>query len=359
MTTIDNIARLAGVSPATVSKVLNNRPYVSAEKRARIERVIAETGYVPSQRARGLSTRRSFILGLLIPYTSDQLFADPHLLECVRGIEHETNLRDYNLLLSTARESVESASACVRLLRSDVIDGAIVLETSDLQPFTTALRRPDSPVVIIGYPEDRSLPNVHADDFGGAFAATQHLLQLGHTNIGVISSLLRPFAIDERLRGIREALLEYGLTLNEALILPGDFSVESGEAAATQLLDRNDAPTAIFALNDRMALGAIRAAHARDLRVPEQVSVIGFDDIYIASLLNPPLTTVRQPGYAMGQVAASLLFDLLEERTVPSTTVIATELILRSSSAVPFSSIRQAHLAERRNLATHQSMSLT
>lgn len=150
MTTIDKVAKLAGVSPATVSKVLNNRPYVSAGTRALIERVISETGFVPSQRARGLSKRRSFIFGLLIPYTSDQLFADPHLLECIRGIEREANTHDYNMLLSTARAPAEAASACVRLLRSDVIDGAVVLETLDLQPFNDMLEQQGSPMVMIG-----------------------------------------------------------------------------------------------------------------------------------------------------------------------------------------------------------------
>lgn len=335
MPTIDEIARMASVSPATVSKVLNNRPYVSTATRARIERVIAETGFVPSQRARWLSTRRSFILGLLIPYTSDQLFADPHLLEIMRGIEAEANCYEYNLLLSTARGPVDAASAFARLLRNDVIDGAIVVETLDVQPFAAAFDQQRVPWVVIGYARDNSTPAVHADDYGGALLAVRYLLALGHRRIAAISSSPRPFALDERLRGTRAALAANGLVLDERLMIAGDLSIESGERAAHSLLDRPDPPTAIFALNDRMALGAMRAAWERGLQVPGDLSVVGFDDISLATLLTPPLTTVRQPGYGLGEAAARALFAQLAGASGPAPATLATELIVRGTAAPP------------------------
>ncbi len=332
MPTIDDIARLAQVAPSTVSKVLNNRPHVSRATRARVEQVIAATGFVPSQRARRLVTGRSCILGLLIPYTSDQLFADPHLLEIMRGIEAEATEREYNLLLTTARTTLDAASALVRLLRSDVIDGAIVVETHDVQPFAETLQQRPAPWVVIGYASPGVVPAVHADDFSGALAATRHLLGLGHRRLGVISSLPRPFALDERLRGIRTALGEAGQHLDEHLIVTGDFSPASGERAAHCLLERPDPPTAIFALNDRMAAGALRAAASRGLRVPEDLSVVGFDDIALASLLTPPLTTVRQSGYSLGRAAAALFFQCLDGQTPEAPAIIPTELVVRDSS---------------------------
>jgi DNA-binding LacI/PurR family transcriptional regulator len=335
MATIDQIAELAGVSPATVSKVLNNRPYVSAEVRARIERVIAETGYVPSQRARGLSKRRSFILGLVIPYTSDQLFTDPHLLEIMRGIEAEANRREYNLLLSTARGPTDAAGACLRLLLSDVIDGAIVVETLDLQPFTQALAQQEAPWVVIGYSQNERVPEVHADDYNGGLAAMRYLLGLGHRRIGVISSDPRPFALEERQRGVHDALDAFGVRHDERLVAIGDFSIESGERAGHALLAQPDRPTAIFALNDRMALGASRAARELGLAVPGDLAVIGFDDIPMAALATPPLTTVRQPGFALGEAAAVALFTLLDTKTAPPTTVIPTEFVLRGTAGPP------------------------
>jgi DNA-binding LacI/PurR family transcriptional regulator len=335
MTTIDEVARLAGVSPATVSKVLNNRPYVSAEKRALIERVIAETGFVPSQRARGLSKRRSFIFGLLIPYTSDQLFADPHLLECIRGIEDEANRHDYNMLLSTAREPAEAASACMRLLRSDVIDGAIVLETLDLQPFADVLGQQEAPMVAIGYAQSLALHAIHADDYRGTLGAMQHLLALGHRRIGVLGSVLRPFAVEERLRGVHAALAGHGLALEEGMLALGDFSIESGEQAGHALLTRSKRPSAIFALNDRMALGVMRAARELGISVPGELSIIGFDDIPMAAMALPPLTTVRQPGFALGGAAAQALFALLGGDAPPPAAVVPTELIVRGTTAPP------------------------
>jgi DNA-binding LacI/PurR family transcriptional regulator len=334
MPTIDEIARLANVSPATVSKVLNNRPYVSTTTRERVERVIAETGFVPSQRARGLSKRRSYILGLVVPYTSDQLFADPHLLEIVRGIEAETNPREYNLLLSTARAADEAASAMERMLRSDVIDGAIVVETLDMRAFTEALGLQQAPWIVIGY-GDAGIPSVHADDYGGARQATRHLLDLGHRRIGVVTSIPRPFALDERLRGMRDTLAEAGLSLAEDMIVSGDFSTASGLSAGRRLLERPNRPTAIFALNDRMAFGVIQAAQAMSLGVPADLAVVGFDDIAQAALTSPALTTVRQPGYAIGVAATRLLFALIDGAGTLPAMAIPTELIVRHSAAPP------------------------
>ncbi len=335
MPTIDEIARLARVSPATVSKVLNNRPYVSPTTRARVEQVIAETGFVPSLRARGLSARRSFILGLLIPYRADQFFADPHLLEIMRGIEAEANRHGYHLLLSTARAPREAAGAFSHLLRSDMLDGAILVETLDVQPFAELLRQRSAPWVVIGYAPPGPAPAVHADDFGGALAATRHLLGLGHRRLAVISSTPRPSALDERLRGIRAGLAEAGLTLDGALLVSGDCSLASGEAAAAVLLDRPAPPTAIVALNDRMAAGAMRAAIARGLEVPADLSLVGFDDIALASLLSPALTAVRQPGYCLGEAAAATLCGLLGGQAPTTAAVIPTELIVRGSSGPP------------------------
>jgi DNA-binding LacI/PurR family transcriptional regulator len=262
------------------------------------------------------------ILGLLIPYTSDRLFTDPHLLEIMRGIETETSEREYDLLLSTARTSLDAASALVRLLRSDVIDGAIVVETRDVRPFAETLQQRPAPWVVIGYAPPGVVPSVHADDFGGALAATRHLLELGHRRLGVISSLPRPFALDERRRGIRAALDEAGLRLDDHLVATEDFSPASGERATHCLLDQPDPPTAIFALNDRMAAGTLHAAASRGLRIPEDLSVVGFDDIALANLLLPPLTTVRRSGY----------HQCLDGHAPETPAIIPTELAARGSS---------------------------
>jgi DNA-binding LacI/PurR family transcriptional regulator len=186
--------------------------------------------------------------------------------------------------------------------------------------------------VVVGYASQSAIPSVHADDYGGALQATRHLIGLGHHQIGVINSVWRPFAIEERLRGVRDALGEAGLSLAAAQLSTGDFSVESGEQAGAQLLGGPERPTAIFALNDRMALGVIRAATAMGLAIPDDLSVVGFDDISLAALLKPALTTVSQPGFALGEAAASTLFRLLSGEPPNAPAALSTDLIVRGTT---------------------------
>lgn len=336
MATIYEVAMRAGVSPATVSKVLSNKPYVSAATRARVEQAIAELNYVPSRTARGLSVGRAFILGLLVPSAPDQIFADPHLLECMRGIEAIANTRDYNLLLSTSRTPADAASAGKRLLRSNIIDGAIVVETLGLHEFSAALGQQPYPWVVIGYPLTGAQAAIHAADYDGAVCAMQHLLSLGHRRIGIVSGHERPFALDERLRGVRAALEQAGMPFDPALFaMMDDLRFEDGYAAGCRLLERSDRPGAIFALTDRLALGVLRRAAELGLETPGDLSLVGFDDIAPAAYATPPLTTVRQPGFALGEAAAQAIFTLLDGGQPAATTVIATELIIRGSTAPP------------------------
>jgi DNA-binding LacI/PurR family transcriptional regulator len=221
------------------------------------------------------------------------------------------------------------------MLRSDMIDGAIIVETSDVQPFAEALAAERSPWVVVGYAQQSATPAVHADDYGGAFAATRHLIELGHRRIGVISSVWRPFAIEERERGIHDAMAQAGLAPDPELLTLGDFSIESGARAGRTLLGIATPPTAIFALNDRMALGLIRAAGDSGLRVPADLSVVGFDDISLATLLTPALTTVSQPGFALGTAAARALFQLLDGEPLAPPAALPTELIVRGSTGRP------------------------
>jgi DNA-binding LacI/PurR family transcriptional regulator len=329
MATIYEVAERAGVSAATISKVLSGKGYVSSTTRERVFRAINELGYVPSARARALSAGRSFIVGLLVPYSSEQFFDDPHLLTIMRGVERVANEHDYNLLLSTVRGSTD----CARLLRSSVIDGAIVIENEDNPLFVSALGTQAYPWVAVGYPSAAAAAVVHADDRSGARALTTHLLAQGHRRIGLIDSSPRPHALAERLLGVAEALASFELSLDALPIVTGDFSEHSGYLAAQQLLRAPHPPSAMFALNDRMALGALRAAQERGVRVPEQLSVAGFDDIPAAATSLPPLTTVRQPGEALGVAAAHILFALLDGASHPAQQIIPAELVVRASTA--------------------------
>ncbi len=337
MATIYDVARRASVSTTTVSKVLSNTPYVSATTKARVLEAMRELQYTPSLVARGLSGNRTYVVALVVPYELNYLFSDPFLLEIIRGVEDVTNEKDYNLLLSVARKS-DQRSAYTRLLRTGYVDGAITIETFEGDEAARDLEARGIARVSVGYRSDANpINNVHCDDYRGAYEAVTHLLKLGHRRIGVVSGPARfMIAMEERLRGTQEALAAYGLTLDPALLVYGDFTVESGYRASKPLLENPERPTAIFAMNDRMAAGVLRRAQEYSLNVPTDLSLVGFDDIPLTGLVEPPLTTIHQPAFRLGQVATQKLFELINDELKQfEPIVLPVELVVRSSTALP------------------------
>lgn len=333
MATIDEVAERAGVTRGTVSKVLSGTYNASPRTRAKVEQAAAELGYRPNLAARALSKGHTFVVGLLIPYDPDQLFADPHLLDIIRGVEAAANSRDYNVLLSTAHRPNDPTSAYSRVLRSKYVDGMVVIEGPDMLAIAEQLKQQPSPWVISGYaPAGSEAYSVHADDPAITAKLTNHLLALGHRRIGVISSELRLRTFDKRLEGFHQALHAHELACDPSLIVFGDMSVESGYRAAAQLLARPEPPTAIWALNDRMALGALQWAREHGVRVPTDLSIAGFDDIPAAVLSDPPLTTVRLPSYQEGQAAIEMVFQLLDGEILPREVLVPTDVIVRGST---------------------------
>ena len=342
--TIKDVAKETGVSRQTVSRVINNRSGVAGDTRARVKTAIQQLGYQPNPAARSLTQHRTNTIGLIIPYSPDYLFADPHLMSFMCGVDEIAIQRNHNLLLSTAQKKTqeeqlsaqeESLSAFQRLALSGYADGVVVVETLESRAGTQLLRERNISWVTLGYGnENESSQVVHADDRGGARQATMHLLSLGHKRIGVISGQKKSLmAVEERLAGYQQALQDLNLPLNEKLIIPGDWSPESGAKAAAELMQQPSPPSAIFALNDRMAFGALQYLQANGYQVPKDISLVGFDDISIAQMSHPMLTTVKQPALEMGKQAARLLFELIENNTLLSAPVILpTELIVRGST---------------------------
>lgn len=342
--TIYDVAKKAGVSTATVSKALSNTPYVSQATRARIMAAVEELQYVPSLAARGLSKARTFILALIIPYTSDYLYSDPHLLELMRGIEQESQAHRYSVLLSTGGGDMTTALQAGRghTLSNSYVDGVILVAASILGASLAELNLQGRPCVSVGYHAPPGLGvTVHADDQQGAAAATQHLLAWGHRRIGVISAIQPITALTQRFEGFGQALAAAGVGVEPALLARGDFSPESGYAAAGQLMAQTPRPTAIFAFNDRMAMGAIRKLRDLGLAVPGDVAVVGFDDIPEAALFDPALTTVRQPALQMGATATRLLLGLIEDGAQQrSEVVLPAELVVRASCGAALAAVQ-------------------
>ena len=333
MATLHDVARAAGVSIATVSATINNSAYVSPELQERVRRAIRELGYHPDGIARSLKKRSTQSLGLII---SD--ITNPFFTALVRGIEDAANARGYALILCNTDERLEKERAYIRLLRTRRVDGLIMAPAGAPDDYRGFSAEVNTPLVFI----DRRIPAVPADavivdNVAGARQVVQHILQLGHRRIGAITGLPHISTTHERIQGYRQALESAGVPLDPALMLGGNSRLEGGFRAAHELLSRDKRPTAIFATNNLMAIGLMRAVAERGLRCPEDISVACFDDFEWASVFHPRLTTVAQPIYDMGMKAAELLFARLDGTLTgdPQEVVLSPSLVIRDSCAVP------------------------
>jgi LacI family transcriptional regulator len=330
--TIREIADRAGVSIATVSRVLNERGDVSDETRALVSRVIRENGYTANRSARGLSGGRTGLAGILVPLVYPAYFAS-----IVAGAAEALSERGLQIVLSpTGGEHEREVSLLDRL--HGLTDGALIILPEESNEELERLLDSGYRFVIIDplMPLDERIPSVSAAHTSGADQAMRHLLELSHRRIAQITGPRGWVATEERRRGYRGALAAAGVLPDPALEKQALPEIDPGRAATEELLDLPQRPTAIFAFNDNIAIGAIQAARARGLRVPEDLSVVGFDDVENATIVTPTLTTVRQPLAEMGRTAVSLLIRLLERQRFETLHLeLATRLVVRDSTAPP------------------------
>jgi len=338
MATMYDVADRAGLSVGTVSRYLNDSGYVSQSARERIGAAIAEVGYVPSSAARSLTTKRTGLIGFVV---SDLL--NPFSAELAHGIADRAAQRGFCVLNSVTEGQEDRVLQTVRVLREHSVDGLIITppETPRIKRQLAALARSGLPIVLIGMQlRPRLADRVTTATYEGARAATDHLISLGHRRIGLITGSRRAKVAMGRYRGYRDALNIAGLPLDDALVAEVTLDRAGGSAALQQLLTLPKPPTAAFAVNDAAALGAIQYAASRDIRVPSDLSMVGFDDVDLAAHSVPPLTTVAQPKRQMGAVAVDLLADRIAG-TGSSTPVerrLECELVVRASTAPPKSS---------------------
>lgn len=334
--TIKDVANRAGVSYQTVSRVINNDAQVASGTRQRVEEAISALNYRPSLAARSLPGNKSYVIGFVIPYDTDYLIRDPNLLAQISGADIEAAKHGYNLLLSTAGESKSGITAYERFLRHQVADGVLVVETAFNRQGSELLSKQDIPHVFVGYhPDDVLAGSVHTDDRSGAKSATQYLLSKGYRRIGLINGPATGAVstMQERFLGYLEALRDANLVFDPALMVYGDYSRASGALAMQELLTRQNMPDAIFALNDRMAMGAISAIQSANLKVPDDIAVVGFDDIPAASDFSPALTTVCLSSRDIGQESAQLLFKFILGQPVKQREItLPAKLIIRESA---------------------------
>jgi LacI family transcriptional regulator, galactose operon repressor len=332
-TTIRDIADLAGVSIATVSRVLNDRPDVAPDTRETVLQVVREHGFSTNRGARALAGGRTGMIGLMLPLVGDAYFGP--LLSGAAEALYESDLR--LVLTPTLHRHDREVSVIERLMRGTT-DGAILMLPEESGDELMALQRQGFPFVVVD-PRERppeGIACVSAMHGAGAKQATEHLLSLGHRRIGAIAGARGWYATEERLAGFRAALAGAGILLDPDLVVYSDWRIPRGTEAARELLSLPDPPTAIFGFNDNVAIGALHAARERGLSVPEDLSVVGFDDTEQAVIVTPRLTSVSQPLAELGRMGVSLLIRILEGQRVDALRVeLATRLVVRESTAPP------------------------
>ncbi|WP_232377565.1 LacI family DNA-binding transcriptional regulator [Micromonospora humida] len=324
------IARLAGVSVPTVSRVINGRSDVAPQTRERVEELLTRHGYRPRSAAR--RTQSALI---------DLVFNDldsPWAVEIIRGVEDVAQASGAGTVVSAIHRRTSSAKQWLDNMRTRSTEGVIFVTSMVEPPLQAELRRLRLPVVIVDPAgvAPQEAPTIGATNWAGSLRANQYLLGLGHRRIGFIAGPPQLMCSRARMDGYRAALDAAGLAVDDRLVRPGNFYHESGYTAGMHLLGLSEPPTAIFASSDQMALGVYEAVRKRGLRVPDDVSVVGFDDLPEVRWCSPPLTTIRQPLAEMGMLAARTVLRLARGETIESPRIeLATDLVVRDSAAAP------------------------
>jgi len=343
--TIEDIARLAGISRSTVSRVINNHPSVRPAVRERVLSVINEQGYAPQAAARQLVTQRTHIIGVLFPRSAHFLLDNPIFASIGQGIGQACAQHGYIPMLSLSLREMEQ-HMLLNMLRSRHFDGVVLVSSERDDPIQIFLEEAHIPYARIGHDPGRTDPcYVAIDETEGAYKAVKHLISLGHQRIGVIKGPAWETCTPQRLEGYTRALGEAGLPFDPDLVAEGDWLHTSGYDAMQQFLYLPQPPTAVFSMNDMMAAGVLHTLYEHGLRVPDDIAIVGFDDVPQTRIIIPPLTTIRQPSSEMGLRATEMLIAQLEGKECePSHLILPTTLVVRQSCGAKPQPIRSAQI---------------
>jgi DNA-binding LacI/PurR family transcriptional regulator len=334
--TTKEIARLAGVSRTTVSFVLNNiaGAKIADETRQRILEIAERLDYHPDATARRMVSGKTNVIGIVVRQSIDQAFVDHFLPEVLHGLSQSSVALGYHVLFEAIPSDVTNG-AYTKLIRERHVDGIILSGPRVDDAELLRIHAEGVPIVLLGQFPHTDMSFVDVDNVDGAERATRHLIELGHRRIGIITnaSLIYTASAD-RLAGYRQALANAGIAFDETLVREGDFSPHGGELQMQALLALDQRPTAVFVASDTVALGALQAIRAHGLHVPNEIAIVGFDDIYLSEFIDPPLTTIRLPAFALGWNAAEMLIQHIAEGVPanPTRILLQTELVVRRSS---------------------------
>ena len=328
--TLEDIAKISGVSRSTVSRVINHDRRVSPQTRENVLRVVGECNYFPNLAARGLASGHTNVLGVIIPAGVPSLFTDPYFPILLQGVSIACNKQDYSVMLSLSDAEYEKRLVG-RIIQNHLVDGVIVASTLLSDPIQNTLLDSDLPFVMIGRQPNLAANFIDVDNTQGVRVGMEYLIEQGYTRIAHITGPLNQMAGLDRLQGYKDALLTAGREVDPNLVAEGNFTELGGYLGMKTLLPFK--PDAVFAASDVTAIGAMRYLNEVGLHVPTDIGMIGFDDIPASSTSTPPLTTVRQPIHGMGEAAANLLIEVIENSYKEFKRItLPTELVVRNST---------------------------
>lgn len=331
-TTMKDVAREAGVSVNTVSRALNGKPDVNEDTKKRILEIADRLNYVPNFLAKGLVTKNTRTIGVIVSDNTDPFFAT-----IVKGIEDFTRSKGYNIILCNTDEKYEREEEAVRLLREKQVDGLLITlapaqkERADI----LELKRAGTPFVLLNrHMDDVMTDYVINDNVYGAYIAVSHLIRLNHKRIGYISGPSQISSVKERMQGYKKALFENSIEFDNSLVRTSNLKMADGCRRMRELLELKDRPTAVFAYSDFLAIGILKAIKEAKLEIPEDIALVGYDDIEFSEFLEVPLTTVHQPKYRIGKEGAKILIDRIENKDSEGLyqIVLKPELVVREST---------------------------
>jgi len=331
-TTIKDVAKLAEVHPSTVSRVINNDPRISEKTKDKVLLIIKKLGYTPNAIARGLKTKRTFTLGMLIPDITNPFFA-----EIARGVEDAANKNNFNVILCNTDDKLKKEKTYLEILREKRVDGLILGTAHIRDKSILELEKIKFPYMLVSRNIEGLDKNcIIVDDVEGGMMATEYLIKLGHRRIAHITGPIKTRSALNRLKGYQLAFKKHKIEYNDELVGEGDFRIKGGYQAMKKFLKLPEPPTAIFAANDLLALGAMQAIQKKKYHIPEDFCIIGFNDISLASFVYPPLTTIRQPMQEMGALAVKMLLKIIEDGEFNQKKVtLKPKLIIRESCDHP------------------------
>ncbi len=329
MATMKDIARLAGVSTSTVSHVINKSRFVSDEIAERVNNAAQQLNYAPSALARSLKMNRTKTIGMLVTTSTNPFFG-----EVVKGVERSCYHQGYNLILCNTEGDNQRMKASINTLLQKRVDGLLLMcSTLEGERLDVFDRYPDIPIVVMDWgPILFASDKIQDNSLQGGYMAAKHLIESGHKEIGCITGPLIRHQAQMRYEGYKRALAEAGIAINPDWIVESDFECEGGYQAFEKLYERGKLPSALFVSNDMMAMGVIQAASQRGLRVPDDLSLIGYDDVHIAKFMTPALTIIHQPKYRLGKAAVdTLLYRLENPDTTAQVVQLEPTLVVRNS----------------------------